>query len=310
MLTRFAQLAPQLWSRVGRCVPVSGSVEIKSQLTMPSGRLQDPRLDYARTVLSGLAGVFAPDYTTWSRLCRVGYAHCIIADEPSDAFTVQSIWHQPDAFGTSESVSGEEFPRPPWLDEAYARHGQRGVYPWVSPESHRTEDRYLIKQLSKFHQGFTESKVSTQAEVESFRENYAVQTSPDLQIEAGFVDAQLYAGAEDPDGMIDAFKRSVLMVGQASLEAGFEALYRLAEVFVLLDMHTDARRSLDRLGEFEVQLMSPFYEARYLLLKGRFLFGLDPLKGTEVLGDAYRLFAAHGYPGYTAQVQELTSMTS
>jgi hypothetical protein len=309
MLNRFAQLAPQLWSRVGRCVPVSGPVTVLSDACVTPQRSRTPRLEYACTVLSGLSGVFASEYRTWSRLCRVGYAHCLIADESSPASTVQSLWHQADAFGPAEPATepGEQLPA--WFGEAYARHGHRGVYPWVSPETRRTEDRYLVKQLSKFHGLFAQNTSPSDAEVESFRENYALQTSPDLQIEAGFVDAQLYAENEDLEGMLDAFNRSVLLVEKASLEAGFEALYRLAEVFVLLEMHTDARRSLTRLGEFETQLMSPLYEARYLLLKGRFILGLDPLKGAEVLGDAYRLFAAHGYPGYTAQVQELTSTT-
>tara|TARA_B100001758_G_C18169508_1_gene483488 strand:- start:235 stop:759 length:525 start_codon:yes stop_codon:yes gene_type:complete len=171
------------------------------------------------------------------------------------------------------------------------------------------EDRYLIKQLSAFHGLFQSQSCPTAAEIDTFRESYTRQTSPDLQIEAYFVDAQLYAHSDDLEGMIEAFESAVRVGERASLEAQYEALFRMAEVFVLLDRHTDARRWLDRLAAFETQLMSPVHEARFLLLKGRFLLGLDPLKGTEVLADAYRLFAAHGYPEYTEQVQSLTAQS-
>jgi hypothetical protein len=306
-LVAFAENAPQLWSRVGRCIPVAGAITLNPQ-SEQSGRWSNaPRLEYACAVLSGLNGRCVQDYHQWARFCRVGYAHRTQSSTAdTNGANLHSFWHESDGFSESEPLAKFGDQLPIWIGEAVTRHGTRGTYPWVSPQWKGMEDRYLIKQLSAFHDLFRSNAVPTQAEIDSFRESYTRQTSPDLQIEAYFVDAQLYAHSDNLEGMIEAFDTAVTVGERASLEAHYEALYRMTEVFILLDQHTDAKRWLGRLAEFETQLMSPVHEARFLLLKGRFLLGLDPLKGTEVLADAYRLFAAHGYPEYTEQVQALT----
>lgn len=309
-LLAFAESAPQLWSRVGRCVPVAGPLTLTTQSERIGRWSQLPRLDYACAILHGLNGHVVQDYHQWARLCRVGYAHSTRTEDTDTHWSnLHSLWHESDGFALTETPARSSAQLPIWVSEAFARHGARGTYPWVSPQWKRMEDRYLIKQLSDFHELFQSQSLPGTAEIESFRESYTRQTSPDLQVEAYFIDAQLYAQTDHVEGMINAFETAVTVGERASLEAQYEAIYRITEVFVLLDRHTDARRWLDRLAEFETQLMSPVHEARLLLLKGRFLLGLDPLKGTEVLADAYRLFAAHGYPEYTEQVQALTAQT-
>ncbi|MGB0646390.1 MAG: tetratricopeptide repeat protein [Bradymonadia bacterium] len=301
-LVRFAQQAPDLWQHVMRCVPIAGDVLVQSPSPrVMGGRLLEPRLRYAQTVSDGLNGQLTPQYHVWSRVCRTGYLHGAMAHESEVDDTALSLWR----LGLHQSSVSETISE--WMQELQRRHNERGHYPWVSPQVHRTEDRFLVKQLAQMHMLFKEGQAPDSHNIATFRENYGRHTSPDLNIEASFVDAQLYALNDDYEAMTKAFEKAIELVDKASLEAGFEALYRLAEVYLLLERRTDARLMIDRLETFEPQLMSPFYEGRLLFLKGCLLSKLDRRKGEEILSKAHHLFVVHGYPQYAAQTNEQLS---
>ena len=129
--------------------------------------------------------------------------------------------------------------------------------------------------------------------------------SHDLFTEAYLVTAHAHALDGDLDGMLSAFDTAVDHAKKGSPEVLFEVYARQVETFILLERHLDARRVLSVLEGIEPVLMSPFYEARLLALKGRSLSLLDAMQGDELLEQSVDLFANHGYPTYAAEIQRL-----
>ena len=126
-----------------------------------------------------------------------------------------------------------------------------------------------------------------------------------MVVEALLTSAHCYAIDGQLEGMLNALELADKRAKSGSLEARFEVQARRTETWMLLERHLEARNEIAKMTAFEPHLLSPFYEARLLMLKGRSMSHLDQMKSEEFYMKAFELFSMHGYPTYAEEVSNL-----
>jgi len=130
---------------------------------------------------------------------------------------------------------------------------------------------------------------------------------PNLRASVSYACAQLAAAEDDLDGCDVELADADAVLSAAALEASpelhFELVAKRVELDHFLSRTTDARAGLDRLDELLVRLASPYWRARALLVRSRFVAELDARKAAEHARAAAALFAAFGWSAWRAECE-------
>ena len=295
VLDQCRRLAPSLWSRIQRSVPLGGTLSQSSDFSTSAHGVSE-------TTLRILCGSTPNDYHGWSRWMRTGYGHSVDFTDGGSESLVHDFWRKTNGFQLSQS-----FPESTTLmKQVVQRHCDDLIdYPFVPPSILSIEDRALAEWISSMHAHLRKQSVPNRPDTAQLQSLILNAQSADLVVEALLTSAHCYAIDGQLEGMLNALEFADKRAKSGSLEARFEVQARRTETWMLLERHLEARNEIAKMVAFEPHLLSPFYEARLLMLKGRSMSHLDQMKSEEFYTQAFELFSIHGYPRYAEDVSNL-----
>lgn len=120
---------------------------------------------------------------------------------------------------------------------------------------------------------------------------------------------QALAMAAAAAGDLEACAADLEAAGRAAGRAGlpellFDVLEKQIQIAVFAEQRGPAKSLLERLEALAPLLHGPFFAARARLARGEYTAPLDPARAAVELGEAERLFRAHGYPTWAATARE------
>ena len=288
-------LAPVLSSKIQRFIPICSKYpQLKSRTTVV--------MDRTACLLTSFNGSLPIDYFGWARWMRTGYGHAL--QQPADSLSgmTDALWRHSRGFQDKGGDSSELSQLP---SVVYKRHMNPDVpYPFVPPMRLSKEDRAMVEWIESAQGDLADSVQGRRPDTNALRSLSVTALSQDLVAEAYLTAAHGFALDGDADALLDALETASKHARRGSEEVQFEVASRQIETFTLLERHLEARRVVASVSVLEPALLSPFYEARLLKLKGTSVRLLDPKKGTEYLAESERLFRRHGYLNYAAELNQ------